>query len=76
MPASLRSRFWKAAIRMALKKKGLSIPELRARSERNGRVHPPFPKDTGIEEIVLEGLRYADIRPPRERPGRDRKSVV
>ncbi len=70
MPASLRSRFWKAAIRLALKKKGLSIPELRARSERNGRVHPPFPRDTVIEEIVLEGLRCADLRPPRERPGR------
>lgn len=67
---SLRSRFWKAAIRLALKRKGLSIPELRARSERNGRFHPPFPKDTGIEETVLEGLRCGDIRPPWERPGR------
>ena len=70
MSASLRSRFWKAAIRLALKRKGLSIPELRARSERNGRVHPPFPKDTVIGETVLEGLRCADIRPPREHPGR------
>lgn len=68
MPASLRSRFWKAAIRAAFRDKGLSIPELRARSERNGRFHPPFPTDTGIEEIVLEGLRCAAIRPPRERP--------
>lgn len=67
---SLRSRFWKAAIRLALKRKGLPIPELRTRSERNGRVHPPFPWDTGIEETVLEGLRCADIRPSRERPGR------
>ncbi|NLJ47941.1 MAG: alpha/beta hydrolase, partial [Treponema sp.] len=62
--------FWKAAIRAAFRDKGLSIPELRARSERNGRVHPPFPTDTGIEEIVLEGLRCAAIRPPRERPGK------
>ena len=67
---SLRSRFWKAAIRLALRKEGLPIPELRARSERNGRVHPPFPKDTVIEETVLDGLRCADLRPPRERPGR------
>ncbi len=70
MPASLRSRFWKAAIRAAFKDKELSIPELRARSERNGRVHPPFPKDVGTEDLVLDGLRCAAIRPARERPGR------
>ncbi|MCK7471995.1 MAG: hypothetical protein MZU95_15530 [Desulfomicrobium escambiense] len=66
MPASLRSRFWKAAIRAAFKDKELSIPELRARSERNGRVHPPFPKDVGTEDLVLDGLRCAAIRPARD----------
>lgn len=70
MPASLRSRLWKAAIRTAFRNKGLSIPELRARSARNGRVHPPFPRDTRIGDLFLGGLRCADIRPPRERPGR------
>lgn len=66
---SLRSRFWKAAIRAAFKDKKLSIPELRARSERNGRFHPPFPKNTRIETFHLDGLRCAAIRPPREHPG-------
>jgi acetyl esterase/lipase len=70
MPASLRARLWKTAIRMAFQDKNLSVPDLRARSERNGRVHPPIPKDTRIEEIVLDGLRCADLRPPRERPDR------
>ncbi len=70
MPASLRARLWKTAIRMAFQDKNLSVPDLRARSERNGRVHPPFPKDTRIEEITLNGLRCASIRPPRERPDR------
>jgi len=70
MPTSLRSRFWKAAIRLAFRDKDLSIPQERARSEQSGRFHPPFPKGLRVDEFALDGLRCAAIHPAAEIPGK------
>ncbi|GAB1456607.1 hypothetical protein MASR2M48_19150 [Spirochaetota bacterium] len=49
MSISLRTRFWRSAIRRVFKESGLSIPAERLRSNKNSRFRVPFPKNIGIE---------------------------
>lgn len=60
---SLRARFWRAAIRQAFRRQGLSVEEERERSRATGRVHPPFPRSVRVERFRLGELPCASIEP-------------
>ncbi|MDX9897548.1 MAG: alpha/beta hydrolase [Spirochaetia bacterium] len=64
MSISLRTRFWRSAIRRVFKESGLSIPAERLRSNKNSRFHVPFPKNIGIEAFDIDGMPAVSIRPP------------
>lgn len=62
MAISLRTRFWRSALRKVFKESGLTIQAERLRSSKNSRFHVPYPKSIGIEAVDIDGMQAVSIR--------------
>lgn len=60
---SLRSRFWKFIIRKMYKEKRMTIAEIRAKDASAAKFTGPPPKDVEVENINIDGINAAWIRP-------------
>ena len=70
MPLSLRSRFWRGALRRFFKGLTLSVTETRLRGERNARWLGKVPKSIQVEQVNIDGthaelLNFSDTNPQK-----------
>ena len=72
MSPSLSSRFWKFIIRKTYKDKRVTIAEIRAQDASAGKFMGRTPKDVEVENININGIDSAWIRPT----GADKSKVL
>jgi monoterpene epsilon-lactone hydrolase len=63
MKRSLRSHFWKFVIRKMYKEKRMTIDGIRAQDASAGKFMGPPPKDVEVENINIDDINAAWIRP-------------
>jgi acetyl esterase/lipase len=61
MPLSLRSRFWRAVLRIFFKGQTLSIAETRLNGEKNAKRLGDGPKGAQVEQLNMDGIHAESI---------------
>lgn len=63
MASSLRSKFWRAALRKIFMETGLTIQAERLRSTKNSKYHMPFPVSVRADDLDIDGLQSVSLLP-------------
>lgn len=68
MPLSLKTRFWRAALRLMFKNQNPPIAELRANSVKNSKLLGDVPKAIKVETIEADGIQAEWLSPLNANP--------
>lgn len=68
MPLSLKTRFWRAALRLMFKNQKLSIAEFRANSVKNSQFLGGLPETIQVETVEADGIQAEWLTPHNANP--------
>ncbi|MBP6208218.1 MAG: alpha/beta hydrolase [Anaerolineales bacterium] len=68
MPLSLKTRFWRAVLRLMFKNQKLSIAELRANGVKNSKLLGAVPETVKVETVEADGIQAEWLTPHNANP--------